>query len=100
MRKTVSKFIEDNAMTQPGDKVLAAVSGGADSICLFHLLYEMKEQLGIELRVMHVHHGLRGEEADRDAAFVEAEAERLHIPCHVVYRDVAGRRGRAGRGVL
>ena len=90
MRKTVSKFIEDNAMTQPGDKVLAAVSGGADSICLFHLLYEMKEQLGIELRVMHVHHGLRGEEADRDAAFVEAEAERLHIPCHVVYRDVAG----------
>ncbi len=89
MRKTVGKFIEEYKMMEPGDKVIAAVSGGADSICLLHLLNEMKEELDIELKVVHVHHGLRGHEADRDAAFVEEEAGRLKVPCTVIHRNVA-----------
>lgn len=89
MQKTVRDFIREYHMIEPKDKVIAAVSGGADSICLLHLLNDMKEQLGIDLRVMHVHHGLRGEEADRDAAFVEQEAGKLNLACHVVYRKVA-----------
>lgn len=89
MQKTVRDFIRKYHMIEPGDKVIAAVSGGADSICLLHLLNDMKEQLGMELRVMHVHHGLRGEEADRDAAFVEAEARKLSLTCRVAYRKVA-----------
>lgn len=71
MQKTVRDFIREYDMIKPGDKVLVAVSGGADSVCLMYLLNSMKEQLRMELRIMHVHHGLRGKEADRDAAFVE-----------------------------
>lgn len=88
MQKTVRDFIREYDMIKPGDKVLVAVSGGADSVCLMYLLNSMKEQLRMELRIMHVHHGLRGKEADRDAAFVEEEAKRLNLPCRVVYRNV------------
>ena len=47
----------------------AAFSGGADSTALLLCLYQLREQLGIDLRAVHVHHGIRGEEANRDAAF-------------------------------
>ena len=43
--------------------------GGADSVCLLSLLADMREEMGLKLRSLHVHHGLRGEEADRDGDF-------------------------------
>ena len=55
------------------------MSGGADSVCLLFLLREMRERLNLELRVLHVHHGIRPE-ADGDAAFVKALCEKLEIP--------------------
>jgi tRNA(Ile)-lysidine synthase len=61
-----------------------AVSGGADSMALFHLLYSLRGELGIaRLGIAHVNHGLRGEESNADAAFVEAEAKRACVPVHV-----------------
>lgn len=89
MQKKVKAFIRENNMIDPKDRVIVAVSGGADSICLLHLLDEMKEELQTELHVVHVHHGLRGEEADRDADFVEKEAKRRKLPCKVIRRNVA-----------
>ncbi len=89
MQKRVQEFIREYKMVDPGDRVIVAVSGGADSMCLLHLLERMKEELQAELRVVHVHHGLRGWEADRDAGFVEAAAERRKLPCLIVHRDVA-----------
>ncbi|HAM35499.1 MAG TPA: tRNA lysidine(34) synthetase TilS [Elusimicrobia bacterium] len=53
-----------------GDRVLAAVSGGPDSVCLAHFLREMGRRQGFQVRLLHIHHGLRGREADQDAAFV------------------------------
>ena len=47
-------------MTEPGDGLLAGVSGGADSVCLLFLLDELKEELGIRLAAFHLNHGLRG----------------------------------------
>ena len=62
-------------------RLLLAVSGGLDSICLAHYFIENKEVLGIEwLGIAHVHHGLRERTADRDASFVEAFAKSHNVP--------------------
>jgi tRNA(Ile)-lysidine synthase len=62
-------------------RLLLAVSGGLDSICLAHYFIENKEALGIEwLGIAHVHHGLREVTADRDAAFVETFAKSHNVP--------------------
>ena len=62
-------------------RLLLAVSGGLDSICLAHYFIENKEALGIEwLGIAHVHHGLREGTADRDAAFVETFAKSHNVP--------------------
>jgi tRNA(Ile)-lysidine synthase len=62
-------------------RLLLAVSGGLDSICLAHYFIKNREALGIEwLGIAHVHHGLRVRTADRDAAFVEAFARKYNIP--------------------
>ena len=54
----------------PGSTVLCAVSGGADSVCLLHQLYRLRREVPFTLAAAHYNHQLRGEEADRDAAFV------------------------------
>ena len=54
----------------PGSTVLCAVSGGADSVCLLHQLYRLRREIPFTLAAAHYNHQLRGEEADRDAAFV------------------------------
>src|SRR5215475_2933078 len=56
---------------RPGMRVGIAVSGGADSVALLRRLAELWQELGLVLTVLHVHHGIRGSEADADAAFVE-----------------------------
>lgn len=73
---------------QQGDRIVTGVSGGADSVCLLCLLAELRREYDLTLYAVHVHHGIRGPEADRDAAFVEALCERLGVTCRVVYRDV------------
>ncbi len=66
-----------------GDRVIAGVSGGADSVCLFLMLLELREKIGFDLIVVHVHHGLRGEAADQDQQFVEALCEQHRIPLEI-----------------
>ena len=62
-------------------RLLLAVSGGLDSICLAHYFIANREALGIKwLGIAHVHHGLREGTADRDAAFVEAFAHKYNVP--------------------
>ena len=59
----------------PGSTVLCAVSGGADSVCLLHQLYRLRREVPFTLAAAHYNHQLRGEEADRDAAFVRTRAQ-------------------------
>jgi tRNA(Ile)-lysidine synthase len=67
----------------PGS-VLVAVSGGGDSLALLMILHELRERLGIvRLDVAHVNHGLRGEQSDREEAFVRARAEQIGAAVHV-----------------
>ena len=85
-----ASYIRKYDLLRAGDRVVAGVSGGADSVCLLHVLVRLRKELGLTVWAVHVHHGLRGEEADRDAAFVEKLAAEWDVPCHVVYADVRG----------
>ena len=67
-------------MFASGDRVAVAVSGGADSVCLLHVLRELAARWGLELSVVHVNHNLRGAESEGDARFVRALAAGLDLP--------------------
>ena len=67
----VRKYIRDNRMLKAEDMVVAGVSGGADSIAMLHILKSLQKEIGFSMEVVHVHHGIRGQEADRDEQFVE-----------------------------
>ena len=71
----------------PGEHVLAAVSGGADSVALLCFLCEVKEQLDLTVSCVHVEHGIRGEASLRDMRFVGALCERKGIALHTVQVD-------------
>ena len=67
-------------MITPGDSVVCAVSGGADSMALLFAMYLLREKLQIHLSAAHFNHGLRGAESDRDEVFVRDFCERMEIP--------------------
>jgi tRNA(Ile)-lysidine synthase TilS/MesJ len=77
------------AGVQPGARVVVAVSGGVDSMVLLHAL--ARSPLRLALHVAHIHHGLRGRSADRDAVLVAAAAERCGLPVSVVRLTAATR---------
>ena len=85
-------------MLPPRSRVLCAVSGGADSMCLLHLLYTRREQLGIEVFAAHYEHGLRGEESLRDAAFVESWCRERGISCALEHGDAGAYAEKNGLG--
>lgn len=90
MKKEVLAYIKQNRMISKNDMVLAGVSGGSDSMAMLHLLKELQQELKFILRVVHVHHGIRGKEADRDSSFVENICREWQIPCSVYHYDVPG----------
>ncbi|MCB7321040.1 tRNA lysidine(34) synthetase TilS [Lacrimispora sp. 210928-DFI.3.58] len=96
LNQRVRRTIEEYHMLGSGDRVIAALSGGADSVCLLALLCQMKEALGIRIRAVHVHHGLRGAEADRDAEFAKAFCAEHDVPCHIIRVDVPGLAAKKG----
>lgn len=83
-----------------GARVIAAVSGGADSLALLHTLLSLKQVVPLqEVAALHVHHGLRGAEADRDEAHVRALCEKWEVP-YTDYRiDVATEARRTHEGL-
>ncbi|MDO4475520.1 MAG: tRNA lysidine(34) synthetase TilS [Lachnospiraceae bacterium] len=88
--KTIEQFCRQEELLRPGMKVLAGVSGGADSVCLLLVLQHLAERLGFELAVLHVEHGLRGEESLEDARFVQELSRKLGLACRVCHVDVRG----------
>ena len=85
----------DRTHIQPGDRICVALSGGADSVALLLTLHAAnsapRESLGIGLSAVHIHHGLRGAEADADQHFVEGLCVRLDIPLHLHQTSVPTR---------
>ena len=82
----VLKTVQENNMLSTGDMVLLGVSGGADSVCLLCVLKELFE--GLDITVLHLHHGIRGAEADRDAEFVRELCKKHGAEFILVKRDI------------
>ena len=80
MLNKLLSFIRRYEMITPGDTIVCAVSGGADSMALLWSMYLLKEKLNIHLSAAHYNHGLRGEESDRDEAFVRDFCQGYGIP--------------------
>ena len=89
MIQKVSRYIRQQQLLKQGDQVTAGVSGGADSVCLLLCLAALSREWELRLQAVHVHHGLRGEAADGDQAFVEDLCRRLGIPCRCHRVNVA-----------
>src|SRR5579872_2003713 len=82
---TISRY----SMIAPDARVGVAVSGGADSVCLLHLLRELAARWNLRLTVLHFNHKLRGPESDTDEAFVRELAANLGLPFESRSADVA-----------
>lgn len=94
MLNKLRAFLKEQALLSPGDRVIAAVSGGADSVAMLFALYLLRDELGITLEAAHFNHHLRGAESDRDEAFVTDFCGRYDIPLHLGSgRIVPGKKG-------
>ena len=94
MLNKLRKLLRQYDMVAPGDHVICAVSGGADSVALLFGMYLLREKLGITLSAAHFNHHLRGEESDRDENFVRAFCDRYDIPLAVGSAQVVpGKKG-------
>ena len=89
LKQHVLNTIKNNGLLQKGEGVVVGVSGGYDSICLLHVLYQLSEQLDIKLYPVHINHMLRGQEALRDERFVEDFCRSINIEPSIFKIDVA-----------
>ena len=99
MKCRALETIQRHHLLASGAAVIAAVSGGADSMALLFLLEEIREEFSLKLSAAHIHHGLRGAEADRDEALVRDTCKRLQIPLSTLHADVALEAERTGEGI-
>jgi tRNA(Ile)-lysidine synthase len=83
IERKIENCIGSTGPVSPGDQLLLAVSGGADSIAMLHALHALAPRFNLSLTVVHVNHGLRGSQSDGDAEFVVALAKRLKLACRV-----------------
>jgi tRNA(Ile)-lysidine synthase len=88
MLSKVKDTILKHNMIEKGDNVIIGISGGADSSCLLHILFSVKEEYNINLYGIHIHHGIRGKEADEDAEFSKQLCEKLNIKFKIVYANI------------
>ncbi len=85
---TVKHLIEQYHMLQKGDSVVIGVSGGADSVCLLHILWKLQAEYCLRLLAVHIHHGIRGKEADEDAAFTEELCRERNVEYRLIKKNV------------
>lgn len=88
VQKRILEFVKEHRLLERGDRLVVGVSGGADSVCLLRMLHILRDDYELELYAVHVNHGLRGEEAERDEKFVQALCETLEIPCDTIQLDI------------
>jgi tRNA(Ile)-lysidine synthase len=85
----VLRAIREMRMLAPGDRAGVAVSGGSDSVALFHLLHDVRDRLGVTLAILHFDHMLRGGESETDAQFVAELARRAQVELILGRADVS-----------
>ncbi len=82
------KFIDDQSLISPGEKLLVGLSGGPDSVFLLHLLNKFRSRLKIEISAIHINHGLRGKDADEDENFCREYCLNRNIDIESVKKNV------------
>ncbi|MSP39372.1 MAG: tRNA lysidine(34) synthetase TilS [Deltaproteobacteria bacterium] len=100
LAKRIRNYSQTQGLIFPCDHILVAVSGGPDSVALLLLLFELREELELQLEVAHLQHGIRGEEAKEDARFVAELAHGLGLPFHLKEIDLPEIISTAGKGNL
>lgn len=85
----VREFLTRHGLVGVETRLLVAVSGGPDSVCLLHTLAVLQKEFNIELYAAHLDHGLRAKESQGDARYVERLCKKLGVPVIVEKRDVA-----------
>lgn len=105
MYDRIKEYIEKNRMLEGIERVVVGLSGGADSVCLLFMLYryicehnENAADSKISLIAVHVHHGIRGDEADADAGYCSRLCERMMIEYRQYSFDVPRIAGESGEG--
>ena len=88
----VIDFVQRHSLISPDEIVVIGVSGGADSVCLLHILAKWQKELGIKIHVAHLNHQLRGVESEADAKYVSNLAASLDTPITIDRQDVAAYR--------
>ena len=96
IRRKVRGWTERHRLLPPGANIVAACSGGPDSLALVHLLADLRSDAGFQLFVAHVNHGLRGQASDRDADYVRDFCAGLSLPFFCEHVDVKGELRRCG----
>ncbi|HOT43619.1 MAG TPA: tRNA lysidine(34) synthetase TilS [Spirochaetota bacterium] len=91
----IRDYIRLHGLFAEGDRLLLSLSAGKDSMFLLHVISLLRDEMGIEAAIFHLNHGMRGEESDRDEAFVRAIGERHGMETHICSHDFKGGR-RAG----
>ena len=89
----------DTTLLKPGLRLAVGVSGGADSTALLRALAERRGELGLVLHAAHLHHGLRGAEADTDLEFARGLAADLGLIFHEAQVDTNAAAERAGESI-
>ncbi len=89
MLRTIEDYMTEYNMIAKGDRIVLGVSGGADSVCLFHVLLQLATAFELSLFVVHVNHGIRGEEAEKDEMFVKNLCENAKVPFWAVKADIS-----------
>ncbi len=98
LEQKVERDISQFHMLTPGDRIITGVSGGADSVCLLLVLKKLEQRYKVELRAVHVHHGLRAA-ADEDEAFVRHLCRQLDVPLQVYHADVRAEAAKRERSI-
>lgn len=88
MLKKIREFANENNMFRNCSFVVAGLSGGADSVCLLNVLMKLRPIFGYELLAVHIHHGIRGEEADKDMKFCQKLCSEWDVPFKAYFFDV------------
>lgn len=86
MYQKVKAYVKKWHMLQKEDSVIAGISGGTDSVCLLFMLLKLQKELGFALMAVHVNHGIRGAEAERDEAYVKRLCRQWNVRLKV-YRE-------------
>lgn len=88
MLETAYQTIKKYDMIQDSDCIVVGISGGADSVSLFHFLCNIQSQYNLTLVGVHIHHGIRGIDADSDADYVEQLCKSYNIKCEIFRYDI------------